>query len=103
MPIEIIAAVIVIGAIAAIAILIKWFIEFAERQEIDDMYFDFLLVLESDYKHRLNGNNRFIVNPDVIQDMYPEKRKVVVLGVFKKLTEHKIIDRDPIDQAWCLR
>lgn len=103
MPTELVVLIVIVMAIIGIVVAKRMFVTFAENQEIDDMYLDVVAIIETDYRHRLNGNNRFIINPEVLQDMYPEKKRAIIIGVFKRLTDHKIVDRDPMDQAWCLR
>lgn len=56
-----------------------------------------------DYKPRLNGNNRFLVNHEILEQMFPYDSKEDVGKVFARLAEKRIIDRDPMDNAWCIR
>lgn len=97
-----IAAIIVLFAVAWIAGT-SAFKQHMQKQAIDKLFEDFKALIESDYKSRLSGSNRFIVNPDTLRLIYTTASADEIEGLFKKLIDAKIIDRDPVDQAWSLR
>lgn len=92
-------SLIVVGIIAARAA----YYEYAQKSATNKLYDDFMALIENEYKSRLSGSNRFLVNQDVLKTLYPDASADDIEGLFKKLVDAKIIDRDPIDQAWSLR
>ena len=79
------------------------FRENQQKQAINKLYNDFLDLIETEYKARLSGSNRFIVNVDTLKAIYGTATPEEIEGLFKKLVDAKVIDRDPVDQAWSLR
>lgn len=77
--------------------------EFLQKSSVNKLYADFMGLIENEYKSRLSGSNRFLVNQDVLKMLYPDASADDIEGLFRKLVDAKIIDRDPIDQAWSLR
>lgn len=77
--------------------------EFSRKLAIDKLYVDFIALIEREYKLRLSGSNRFLVNQDILTLLYPAASADEIEQLFKRLVDAKVIDRDPIDQAWSLR
>lgn len=55
------------------------------------------------YKGRCTGANRFIVTPEVLQNVFLEYDIVLIEHVHQELINDRIIERDPTDQEWCVR
>ncbi len=91
--------IVIIGAIAGRSA----YHEYLQKCAINKLYNEFVELIESEYKSRLSGSNRFLVNQDILKTVFPDAPMDEIEGVFKKLVETRIIDRDPIDNAWCLR
>lgn len=79
------------------------FREFQHKQAVEKLFTEFVALIETEYKSRLSGSNRFIVNQEVLRTVYAEATADEIEGLFKRLVDAKIIDRDPVDQAWSLR
>ncbi len=77
--------------------------ELQRKWKIEELYGDFISLIETTYKSRLSGSNRFIVNQEVLRTVYAEATADEIEGLFKRLVDAKVIDRDPVDQAWSLR
>lgn len=69
----------------------------------DDVYQQIVLWILP-YQARLNGNNRFLISPEIIHEAFPEFSRQQVLDVWFKLTnERKYVDTDPFDNAWVVK
>lgn len=56
-----------------------------------------------EHKPKLTGNNRFIIDLDVLRSLFPYDTPDNVHALFSKLIDDKIIGCDPMDNAWCIR
>ena len=55
------------------------------------------------YKGKCTGLNRFIVSEVELQNIFREYDIDLIEEIFQELINHRIIERDPIDQEWCVR
>lgn len=70
----------------------------------DDDAYDQIVVWISTYRVRLNGNNRFLISPEIIKEAFSELSVDQVLNVWYKLAkERRHIDTDPFDNAWVVK
>ncbi len=68
-----------------------------------DAYTQVVVWIES-YRARLNGNNRFLISPEIIRDAFPEFSVDQVLTIWYRLAkERRHIDTDPFDNAWVVK
>lgn len=79
------------------------FREHQQKSAVNKLYDDFMNLIETEYKARLSGSNRFIVNQESLKLIYLDATPDEIEGLFKRLVDAKVIDRDPVDQAWSLR
>jgi len=56
-----------------------------------------------EYKTRCTGANRFVLNETVLRELFPGYHHLVLRTVWKQLVAEKAIDKDPLDQEWCIR
>lgn len=69
----------------------------------DDAYTQVVVWIES-YRVRLNGNNRFLISPEIIRDAFPEFSVDQVLTIWYRLAkERRYVDTDPFDNAWVVK
>jgi len=94
-----IISIVIVGTYAGIIA----YREHEKKSAVNKLYDDFMQLIETEYKSRLSGSNRFIVNQEVLRTVYAEATADEIEGLFKRLVDAKIIDRDPVDQAWSLR
>lgn len=94
-----IISIVIVGTYAGIIA----YREHEKKSAVNKLYDDFMQLIETEYKSRLSGSNRFIVNQEVLRTVYAEATADEIEGLFKRLVDAKIIDHDPVDQAWSLR
>jgi len=56
-----------------------------------------------EYKSKLTGSNRFLLNEDVLLKAFPEYDQKTVRKVWTQLVVNRIVDRDPLDGEMCIR
>ena len=55
------------------------------------------------YKGRCSGANRFLVTISDLQDAFREYDTPLIEKVFQELIKNRVIERDPMDQEWCVK
>ena len=60
-------------------------------------------MLIEEYKGRCNGSNRFLFNESLLRQLYPEYGDTVIRIVWRRLVMAKVIDRDSLDNEWCIK
>ncbi len=55
------------------------------------------------YREVCNGQNRFLVSVELLQDRFREFDTVTIEQVFDELITQGIVVRDPYDGEWCIR
>lgn len=65
---------------------------------------DFLESIVEPARMKLNGNNRFILNREVLDILVPPSTpKVVRNKLWRRFVETHVVVRDPYDDEWCIR
>lgn len=55
------------------------------------------------YKKRCNGNNRFVVTIETLQDSFREYDTTTITNVWLELIKERVIEQDLQDNEWCVR
>lgn len=55
------------------------------------------------YRRRCTGNNRFVVNESVLQDVFREYDSNTIFRVMVYMIDNHILDEDPMDGTICIR
>lgn len=55
------------------------------------------------HKRKCTGNNRFVVTVESLQDSFREYETKIIQKVWLDLISARLIERDPLDQVWCIR
>ena len=62
-----------------------------------------VLLWVASYRSRLTGENRFLLNENVLMSAFHEYPKEDVMNVWVKLTKDHVVTKDPLDNEWCIR
>lgn len=55
------------------------------------------------YRSRLGNRNRFVVTVDTLREIFQEYDDSVLKKIWCELVDKHIIDRDQMDNEWCIR
>lgn len=56
-----------------------------------------------DYRQRLTGSNRFLLDEDILEEIYPSYDDDVRREVWQQLVVEQFVTSDPMDGLWCVR
>lgn len=62
-----------------------------------------IFVYVKSYETRAGGSNRFEVTVEILQDVFREYDTVIINKIWLDLIDEKVIEKDPYDNAWCIR
>lgn len=69
----------------------------------DDAYIQVVSWIEI-YRAKLNGNNRFLISQEIIQEAFPEFSVDQVATIWYRLIkERRYVDTDQFDNAWVVK
>lgn len=60
-------------------------------------------LLIEEYRSRLNGSNRFLLDEQLLRQAFPEYSQYIIHKVWGKLVMTKAIERDMMDGSWCIK
>lgn len=93
--------VVMIAAMLGIlfAVFIVWVVFMARAYYLETE----VKMLIEEYKGKCNGSNRFLLNESLLRQLYPEYGDPVIRMVWRRLVMTKAIERDNLDNEWCIR
>jgi hypothetical protein len=86
----------------AIVLGIIWYIGFKDWYVRKEAKKDIFAYVES-YRKRCTGNNRFLVNVEILQDAFREYDTPTINLIWLQLINEHVIEKDPNDDEWCVR
>lgn len=89
----------IIGGLMLFAVFVGWYRKVRHYQVAKLKIFKYVKA----YKGRCTGVNRFLVNEFELQNAFREYNIDIIEKVFQELIIHRVIERDPTDQEWCIR
>ena len=89
----------IISGLMLLTIVIGWYHRIRHYQKAKVEIFKYVKA----YKSKCTGMNRFIVSEYELQNVFREYNMDLIEKVFQELINHRIIERDPTDQEWCVR
>ncbi len=76
--------------------------KFSKKSRVEEMKEIMVSIIEN-HKGKLCGNNRFIIDRDVLMSIFPDDNESDIDALLIRLSVEKIIERDPLDNTLCIR
>ena len=89
----------ILSGLMLLAVCVGWYRKIRQYQIAKVEIFNYVKA----YKGRCTGMNRFLVSESELQNVFREYNIDTIEKVFQELINHRIIERDPTDQEWCVR
>lgn len=97
-------SMIVLGILCPVVLIVVIFIVkyIMWKRAIDQMRLDVEDWI-AEYKRKMTGNNRFVIDLNILQEAFPEYSQAIVRQVWREMVASNVVQEDPMDKALIIR